>query len=305
MLLDRIDLFLGKLGRRAMLRHARQRAESAVALVPARTSGDLRHLGRQQTAHADAVELGQPGKGDVIDIEIEPHADRVGRDDVVDLAALEERDLLVSRLKPSASPPPHCRGSATFRPPRPVRRRRRRSRCAGQPRKRAGRYASAWKNAGDRRFPPGTNWRPAVERRGAQQHGLFTATVEQSVGEDMAGSRSAPICASSSATNAAPAPPRGIARRCSTCSAHPSVDLPPGNQRDRIVALDCPDAARPARAPRALQPPEGAAADHRCVTSQVRGCLDRATYRARGIQAHARNHISSLASPCGTRIVAS
>ena len=40
-----------------------------------------------------AVEFAVGGEGDVIDVEVEAHADRVGRNQIVDIAGLIERDL--------------------------------------------------------------------------------------------------------------------------------------------------------------------------------------------------------------------
>jgi hypothetical protein len=52
-------------------------------------TGDLRELGRVQPAELVAVELAVGGEGDVVDIEIEAHADRVGGDEIVDIAGLK------------------------------------------------------------------------------------------------------------------------------------------------------------------------------------------------------------------------
>ncbi len=103
MLLDRVDLFLvefgsGRIVTAAHLRHARQRAEAAIGLVPPGTPGDLRHFGGRQAPLAHAVELRQRGEGDMADIEVQPHADGVGGDDVIDLARLEQLDLAVARF---------------------------------------------------------------------------------------------------------------------------------------------------------------------------------------------------------------
>src|SRR6185295_3915815 len=77
-----------------------------------------------------AVELAIGGEGDVIDIEIEPHADGVGGDQVVDVAGLVERDLGVA-------------GARRWRRPRPPRTRR--WRCAAAAATACGRRrASAW-----------------------------------------------------------------------------------------------------------------------------------------------------------------
>ena len=85
---------LGKLGLER--RTAAGGAERAVAGGAPGTPGDLGKLGRAELAKLVAVELAIRGEGDVIDIEVEPHADGVGRDQVVDLAGLVERDLGVA-----------------------------------------------------------------------------------------------------------------------------------------------------------------------------------------------------------------
>ena len=46
-----------------------------------------------------AVELAHAGKGDVVDIEVEAHADGVGRHQEVDIARLIERHLRVARAR--------------------------------------------------------------------------------------------------------------------------------------------------------------------------------------------------------------
>jgi hypothetical protein len=70
-----------------------ERAEGAVALVAACASGDLRHLRHRQPPRAPPVKLAQRGEGDMGDIHVEAHADRVGSDEIIDLARLEHRDL--------------------------------------------------------------------------------------------------------------------------------------------------------------------------------------------------------------------
>ena len=79
-------------------RAAARRRKGAVAHVPPGAAGDLSELGARQPAMAPAVEFTVGGEGDQIDVEIESHADRVGRDDIVHLAALVELDLRVARL---------------------------------------------------------------------------------------------------------------------------------------------------------------------------------------------------------------
>ena len=128
MVLDRLDdlgIELVELGRGA---------ERAVAHVAAGAAGDLRDLGRAEAARRAAVELDDAGEGDMVQIHVEAHADRVGRDQVIDLARLEEPDLRVPARAGSRRPAPRrCRraGAASARRARTRRRRRRRRRrCA-------------------------------------------------------------------------------------------------------------------------------------------------------------------------------
>ena len=65
-------------------------------LVAPGAAGDLRHFGDGQAAVAAAVELLQPGEGDMGDVHVEAHADGVGGDEIIDLAALEHRHLGVA-----------------------------------------------------------------------------------------------------------------------------------------------------------------------------------------------------------------
>ncbi len=94
MLLDRIDLFFGEA---AALFGEAERAEAAVFLMPPGAAGDLRHLGYGQAAIAAAVEFLEAGEGDMGDVHVEAHADGVGGDEIIDLAALEHRDLCIAR----------------------------------------------------------------------------------------------------------------------------------------------------------------------------------------------------------------
>ena len=63
MLLDRRDFLVAE-GGAALVAEA-ERAEAAVALVAAGAAGDLRHFGDGQAAVAAAVELFEPGEGDM------------------------------------------------------------------------------------------------------------------------------------------------------------------------------------------------------------------------------------------------
>jgi hypothetical protein len=74
----------------------RQRTERAVALMSPGAAGDLRHLGHRQATLPLAVELVEAGERDVRDVHVQPHTDRIGRDQIIDLAGLEHRDLRVA-----------------------------------------------------------------------------------------------------------------------------------------------------------------------------------------------------------------
>ena len=71
-------------------------AERAVVHVAAGPAGDLGQLGGGEAAILIAVELAGLGEGDVVDVEVEAHADGVGGDEEVDVAVLEQGHLGVA-----------------------------------------------------------------------------------------------------------------------------------------------------------------------------------------------------------------
>ncbi len=94
-ILDRGNLVVAE--RRAIVAAQAQRAEAAVLLVAPGAAGDLRHFGDGQAAVAVAVELVEAGESDMGDVHVEAHADGVGGDEIIDLAALEHRHLGIAR----------------------------------------------------------------------------------------------------------------------------------------------------------------------------------------------------------------
>ena len=104
MVLQRVDQF--RLERRA----APGGAEGAVAGGAPGAAGDLREFGRIEAAELIAVIFAVGGEGDVIDVEVEPHADRIGRDQIIDVAGLEHRHLRVAGARRQRSQ--HHRGTA-------------------------------------------------------------------------------------------------------------------------------------------------------------------------------------------------
>ena len=83
--------------------------ESAVAHATAGAAGDLAHLGWGERTGTMAVELRQPGEGDMVHVHVEPHADSVGGDQEVDFFFLVERHLGVARAR---TEPAHYDGAA-------------------------------------------------------------------------------------------------------------------------------------------------------------------------------------------------
>ena len=78
-------------------------AEGAVAGGPAGAAGDLGELGRIELSELIAVELAVGRKRDMIDVEVESHADRVGGDEVLDIPGLVEVDLRIARARAQRS----------------------------------------------------------------------------------------------------------------------------------------------------------------------------------------------------------
>ena len=80
-------------------RHLAGDAEGAVIHVTPGATGDLAKFGGGQAAMRLAVEFAQAGEGHVVEVEIEAHADGVGRHQEVDVAILIEGDLGVARAR--------------------------------------------------------------------------------------------------------------------------------------------------------------------------------------------------------------
>ena len=91
-----------------------RRAERAVLHAAPGPSGDLGDLGRGQPARTMAVELAQSGEGDMIDVHVQAHADRVGGDQEIDLPLLVQRHLGVAGARRQAA---HHHGAAAFAAP--------------------------------------------------------------------------------------------------------------------------------------------------------------------------------------------
>ena len=71
-------------------------SESATVTEATGASGYLGQFIWHQVSDSATVELGQSGKGDVVDVQVEPHADGIGSNEAVDFAVLVHGDLGVS-----------------------------------------------------------------------------------------------------------------------------------------------------------------------------------------------------------------
>jgi len=71
-------------------------AKGAVLGVAPGTSGYLSHFRRCQLPVLIAVIFPVAGKGDVVDVEVEAHADGIGRHQVIDIAVLKQFHLRIS-----------------------------------------------------------------------------------------------------------------------------------------------------------------------------------------------------------------
>ena len=89
-------------------------AEGAVPAKAAGAPGDLADFLRIEASCAPSVELAQARERDMVDVHVEAHADRVGRDQEIDLAGLEELDLGVAGAR--AERPHHHRRAAAMAP---------------------------------------------------------------------------------------------------------------------------------------------------------------------------------------------
>src|SRR6202034_3799421 len=81
---------------RVEIRRIARNVKRAILAKSAGPSGDLGDLLRMETAPTSAVELVQAGEGDMVDIHVQSHPDRVGRDQEIDFAGLEQIDLGVA-----------------------------------------------------------------------------------------------------------------------------------------------------------------------------------------------------------------
>ena len=90
---DGVDHFIMK--RPSLARHA----EGAVVHMPPSTPRDLGQLVWLQRAHSAAIELGRRRKRDMVDVEVQPHADGIRGDQIIDIAVLIHLYLRVARAR--------------------------------------------------------------------------------------------------------------------------------------------------------------------------------------------------------------
>ena len=90
---NRLDLFFVKRPRLAC------DAKGAVFGMPPRTPCDLADFLHVQHPHPAPVKLGGRGEGDVFDIKVQPHANRIGGHQIIHLAVLIHGNLRVARAR--------------------------------------------------------------------------------------------------------------------------------------------------------------------------------------------------------------
>ncbi len=71
-------------------------SECAVVHMTAGATGDLAYLVRRQITKVLAIELAHGGKCDMVDVEVEAHANGIGGDEKIDIARLIKRDLRIA-----------------------------------------------------------------------------------------------------------------------------------------------------------------------------------------------------------------
>ena len=89
-------------------------AKRAVAHMPTRAASDLAELGGGQLPVLMPIELAVLREGDMVDIQVQAHADGVGSHQKIDVARLVELDLGIARAR-AESPQNHC-GTAALAP---------------------------------------------------------------------------------------------------------------------------------------------------------------------------------------------
>ncbi len=91
--------------------HLPRHTECAVTQMPARASCDLPHFGGRQVAELIAIELAVLREGDMIHIQVEPHADGIGRHQEIHVAGLVKLHLRIARARAERAHD-HCRPAA-------------------------------------------------------------------------------------------------------------------------------------------------------------------------------------------------
>src|SRR6516162_5548242 len=86
-------------------------AKGAIAHMAPRTTCNLRDFGGIKPAGTTAVELVNFRESNVVDIHVKPHPDRIGGDEIIDLAGLEHADLRVTRPRAQGTENDRCSAS--------------------------------------------------------------------------------------------------------------------------------------------------------------------------------------------------
>ena len=157
------------------------------------TAGNLAQFGRVQRPVLIAVELAVLGKGDMVHIEVEPHPDGVGGDQVVDVARLIEGDLRIAGARAERSHHDRCTAALPAHQLRDrvdlIRGKRDDRRATRQPRDllRTGEHKLRQARPADHRQPRQQRLQDSAHCPGAEQKRLLAAAqMQDPVGEDVA-----------------------------------------------------------------------------------------------------------------------
>ena len=74
-------------------------AKSAILLTPSSAACDLGQLVGGQRAHAPPIKFRQRRKSNMINVQVQSHANRIGRDQKIDFTVLIHVDLCIARAR--------------------------------------------------------------------------------------------------------------------------------------------------------------------------------------------------------------
>ena len=224
-------------------------AETTGILMPPGTTRNLRQLSQLEVPQMPAVELPETRKGNMGQGEIKPKANRIGRDQVIDLTRLKELDLGIAGSWAEVA---HDHRAATVNPPHLVGQAIDLGGGEGDNRRAARQFLDlAGRTVAQFRKPRTGNdlepWQQMIQHRPqrfrAQNQGLVKpAGVKQPLGEDVASLRiRRQLCLVDGDQGEVAVGWHGLYRRDKPLRLSGDNPLLAGHQGDPLGALDRPD----------------------------------------------------------------